>query len=239
MALDFLATRQCAPEWMDAPDVDPRLIDNSLRFIRRVNALLGYTRATVGHLKRFSRNWKPGETITILDIATGSADIPRAIVHWASRGGFNVKVIGLDRHALTLGISRRETGREMANETAVRFVRGDALNIPFGDGTVDYVITNMFLHHLDDDGIAMAMSEMNRVARRGVIVADLLRHRRAYAWISVLTLLSNPMVQHDAKLSVAQAMSKDEALALRDRAGIGYAHYHQHFGHRFVLAGEK
>jgi hypothetical protein len=47
------------------------------------------------------------------------------------------------------------------------------------------------------------------------------------------------MVRHDARLSVAQAFSRDEMLAMRDLAGVGYARYFQHFGHRFVLAGEK
>ncbi|HVT89914.1 MAG TPA: methyltransferase domain-containing protein [Tepidisphaeraceae bacterium] len=235
MFYNSLATRQCAPEWMDARDVKPELIDNSLRFIRRVNTLLGYTRATLSHLQRFSCNWKPDETITVLDVATGSADIPRAVAHWAAQHGFKVKIIGLDRHELTLGIAR-DLSRP---NNSIGFIRGDALHIPLADASVDYVITNMFLHHLEDDGIVQVMREMGRVARRGVIAADLLRHKRAYFWISLLTLASNSMIKHDAKLSVAQAMNKQEAISLRDRAGIGFAQYHRHFGHRFVLAGEK
>jgi hypothetical protein len=47
------------------------------------------------------------------------------------------------------------------------------------------------------------------------------------------------MVRHDAKVSVAQAFSPAEVVRLRDEAGIGYAAFHRHFGHRFVLAGEK
>jgi hypothetical protein len=80
---------------------------------------------------------------------------------------------------------------------------------------------------------------MARVARRGVIAADLLRHRRAYAWITLFTAFAGPMVRHDARASVAQAFTKGEVLRLRERAGIGFADYHRHFGHRFVLAGER
>ena len=72
-----------------------------------------------------------------------------------------------------------------------------------------------------------------------MFVADLLRHKRAYAWISFFTLLSDPMVRHDARASVAQAFTRDEILRQRDRAGLGFAGYYAHFGHRFVLAGEK
>ena len=97
----------------------------------------------------------------------------------------------------------------------------------------------MFLHHLDDASAAAALREMARVSRRGVIAADLLRHRRAYAWITLFTLFASDMVRHDARASVAQAFTWDEVLALRERAGLTFAKYHRHFGHRFVLAGER
>jgi hypothetical protein len=97
----------------------------------------------------------------------------------------------------------------------------------------------MFLHHLDEDGIASVLKSMDRLARRGIIAADLLRHRRAYIWIKLFTLFSSRMIRHDASVSVAQALTDPEVLALRDRAGVSYAALHRHFGHRFVLAGEK
>jgi hypothetical protein len=80
---------------------------------------------------------------------------------------------------------------------------------------------------------------MNALATRGIIAADILRHYRAYAWISLLSAFANPMVRHDAKVSVAQALDKREVLRIRDAAGLDFARYYQHFGHRFVLAGEK
>lgn len=233
--LASLAQRRLTPELMDDPGVEPEMIRRSLRFIRRVNTLLGYTRATLSHLDRFSRSWKPGERITVLDVATGSADIPRAIARWGRQRGFDLRIVGLDLHALTAGIAKRET----ANESGIRIVRGDAARIPFADGSFDYVITNMFLHHLHEDAVVAVLREMDRVASRGIIAADLLRHRRAYLWISFFTMLSNPMLKHDARVSVVQAFTQPEVLALRDRAGIGYTQYHRHFGHRFVLSGER
>ena len=237
--------RRREPEWMDDPAADPAELRRSLDYIRKVNNLLGYTRATVRHLKRFSRAWRPGETIRILDVATGSADVPRAVLRWSRRRGFDVRVVGVDLHAATLRMAaesedtERRQGRRALPQPDLLFVRADALRLPFADGSFDYAMTAMFLHHLDDDAAAAAVREMARVARRGVIVADLLRHRRAYAWIHLLTLMSTPMVRHDARASVAQAFTKTEVLRLRDRAGVGFARYYRHFGHRFVLAGER
>jgi ubiquinone/menaquinone biosynthesis C-methylase UbiE len=114
-----------------------------------------------------------------------------------------------------------------------------ALCLPFESGSFDYAITGLFLHHLSDEQAVNVLQAMDRVSRRGMIVGDLIRNRRAYAWINLLTLWANPMVRHDARVSVAQAFSRAEAETLRDRAGLRYLRYTRHMAHRFTLAGEK
>jgi ubiquinone/menaquinone biosynthesis C-methylase UbiE len=227
------------PEWMDAPAADPRQLERSLGYIRRVNRLFGYTRATLWHLEQLSRGWTPGQRVRILDVATGSADVPRAILRWAGRRGFDVRVVGIDLHQRTVDAAVAACARAGSDPSTLHVVQADALRLPFPNASFDYATTSMFLHHLETDAAEAALLEMARVSRRGVIVSDLLRHRRAYAWITVLTLLANPMVRHDARLSVAQAFSREEVIRLRDRAGLGFATYHTHFGHRFVLSGER
>lgn len=230
-----LRTRYRTDEWMDAPDADPALVRRSLGFLRRANRLLGYTRSTLAHLERFSHSWKPGERIRVIDFATGSADVPRAILRWGARSGFDLRVVGVDLHATTA----RAALADHPPDRRLRIVRADVLQLPFADGSFDYATTSLFLHHLDDDDAVRVLAGMERAARRGIIAGDLLRRRRAYAWIKLFSAFANPMVRHDGPASVAQAFTRDEILALRDRAGVGFADYHEHFGHRFVLAGEK
>jgi ubiquinone/menaquinone biosynthesis C-methylase UbiE len=229
-----LKYRHRQQEWMDEPGVDQTDLRQSLAFIRRINSLLGYTRATLAHLKTFSRTWKKGQRIDILDLATGSADIPRAILRWADQGGFDVHIVAVDRHPITV----HEAGAGAAHPR-LHIIQGDVFNLPFEPQSFDYTLTAMFLHHLDDAEVMRVLKTMNTLARRGVIVADLLRDRRAYAWVSLFTILASPMVRHDARVSVAQAFTKKEMIRLRDEAGINFAQYYRHFGHRFVLAGEK
>jgi SAM-dependent methyltransferase len=231
-----LDSRQRQAEWMDQSGADAGELRRALRFIRAINSVLGYTRATLNHLERFSRNWQRGQRIDIIDLATGSGDIPRAILRWADVRGFDVHIVGVDRHPVTA-----EAARNAGDLDASRFevVQADVFDLPFASLSFDYALTSMFLHHLDDADAARLMRVMGGLARRGVIIADLLRNRRAYRWISLLTLLSSPMVRHDARVSVAQAFTRGEILALRDSAGLRFAKYHAHFAHRFVLAGEK
>jgi ubiquinone/menaquinone biosynthesis C-methylase UbiE len=234
-------------EWMDAPDADPGELRRSLAFIQRINRFLGYNRATLGHLKRFSRRWGPSQKVRILDVATGSADFPLEILRWVDRVNrkrgwqWDVRVVGIDLHSETLAAARQEI-QKSGNESGrprIALVQADALALPFPDQSFDYAITSMFLHHLSDDDVVRVIAGMNRVVQRGIVVADLLRHRRAYAWISLLTLFSNSMVRHDARVSVRQAFTKAEVLRMRGRAGVRFAAYHRHFGHRFVIAGER
>jgi ubiquinone/menaquinone biosynthesis C-methylase UbiE len=232
--MPFLAKRRREHEWMDAPDADPEQLRRALAFLRRVNTWLGYTRATLRHLDRLSRSWKRGETIRIVDLATGSADVPRAILRWADRRGFDVRVTGVDRHPLTARAATRGN-----RDARLTIVQADVFDLPFEPGSFDYATTALFLHHLDDDQVVEVLRIMGRVSRRGVIVSDLLRHYRAYAWISLFTLFASPMLRHDARVSVAQSFTRGEILTLRDDAGLNFARYYRHFGHRFVLCGEK
>jgi ubiquinone/menaquinone biosynthesis C-methylase UbiE len=230
----LLSQRRRQVEWMDREGVDPADLGASLDFIERVNRWLGYARGVVRHLDRFRTSWAAGEMVTILDLATGSADIPRTILRWADRKGVDVRIVGIDRQAPTIDIARRRT-----TDRRIQLVQADALVLPFDAGSFDYVITSMFLHHLSDDQAVEVMRSAGRLARRGVIIADLLRHYRAYAWISLLTLGAGRMVRHDAQASVAQAFTKAEIVGLANRAGLDFVQYYRHFGHRFVLAGEK
>jgi SAM-dependent methyltransferase len=172
--------------------------------------------------------------ITIVDFATGSADVPMAILKWAQGRGFDVRIVALDLHAGTARLAKAQ-----AKHPNLSIICASAMETPFEAGSFDYAITSMFVHHLDEEDVVRVLREMGRVARRGIIVSDLLRNRRAYAWISMFTLAAGAMVRHDARVSVAQAFCDEEIVRLRDRAGIGFARFHRHFGHRFVLAGER
>jgi ubiquinone/menaquinone biosynthesis C-methylase UbiE len=235
MVFPDLTHRRRSDEWMDAPDADPVLVRKSLRFLRRVNRLLGYTRSTLTHLERFSRSWSRDEPIRIIDFATGSGDLPRAILRWADSRGFrNVHVTGVDLHATTAAAALAQNP-----DARIRIVRANVLQLPFVEDSFDYATTSLFLHHLDDDDVIRVLAAMSRVARRGIIAGDLLRRRRAYAWIKLFTLFANAIVKNDGPASVAQAFTREEILALRDRAHATFADYFEHPGHRFVLAGEK
>ena len=170
-------------------------------------------------------------SLSLLDIATGSADLPQEIGRWASRRGLSIRCVGLDLHPATLAVAR-----DWAPE--VPLVRGDALRLPFDNASFDFATCGMFLHHLPTESAVQVIREMERVTRRGWIVADLLRRRRALAWISFFTLFAGRLERHDARVSVKQAFSPAEARQLAIDASAG-TQYREVFGHRFLLMRDK
>ncbi|MEX2213388.1 MAG: methyltransferase domain-containing protein [Phycisphaeraceae bacterium] len=268
----YLTQRILTPEKMDEPDVPPDRLRKSFRFLRTVNRWLGGSSAVLGHLKRWSRRWKKGQTIRILDIATGCADIPRAIRQWAAAAGHNVRIVGIDLHETALqiaaeaiegssgqgtkGSSDRATDGKgngtfhpplitgsldpsIPSPPPITLLRASALSLPFAPNTFDYCITSLFLHHLSDIQVLTVLRMMDRLSTRGLIWNDLTRNRRAYWTTSFATLLADPIVKHDARVSVLAGFTAREVEDIRQRLSLHYAQYRRHFYHRFTLAGEK
>lgn len=219
---------------MDAPGVDPAELSRGLAFIRRINRCLGYTIATIRRLGELTGPVDRSRVLRILDIATGSGDVPSAVLRWADRCGQPVEIVGVDLHRLTCRHAK-------ANCPDSRFtvLQCDALNLPFEPGSFDVCLCSMFLHHLDDEPAIELLRSMDRIARNGIIAADLARSVRALAWIKLLTLASGRLVRHDAIVSVRQSFSAAEADVLRERAGLDYARVTRHFGHRWIISGRR
>jgi ubiquinone/menaquinone biosynthesis C-methylase UbiE len=211
-------TRSLLPERLDVETPPRDLVERSYRFMAFVNRRLGGARATRLAFQEFAPRWGRGERIRVLDVASGTGDIPRMLAAWDPRLEFTC----IDLHADPLG--------------AVR-VRGDALRLPFGDGSFDYVTTSLFLHHLTDEAAAGALREFDRVARRGMVMNDLLRRWRLYLWTKLFTLFANEIVRYDGPLSVKKSFTLNELRQLA--APFPYLKARACFGHRVVLYGEK
>lgn len=210
--------RATEPELLDLEVPPPEEQARIAGYLAFVNRWLGGTSAVAHHLRGRS------EPLVLLDVAAGAADITRSLA-----GQFpNVKAIALDLSEWMLSLVG-----------GVPRIRGDAFRLPVRDRSVDFVISTHFFHHLDDEQVVRVLREFDRVARRGIIVNDLLRRRRALFWIKLLTLGANRYVKFDGPQSVRRAFTVPEIETLARRAGLGWLRVTVHFGHRFTLAGER
>ena len=232
-----LAARVERPELMDLPGQDPAALAENLADIRRVNRWLGGRWLTVRAVGRLAAMTPPGSPLLILDVATGTADIPLAVVAWARRQGRVARVVATDISADILRLTPGDRPAEVTLAVA------DGRRLPFDDDAFDIAMCSLALHHLPPEAATMMLREMGRVARRGVVVNDLVRGRAGYAgaWLFSRLLTRNPLTRHDAPLSVQRAYTRAEMAALADRAGLGAVRFVGLPGYRVAMTagGER
>jgi ubiquinone/menaquinone biosynthesis C-methylase UbiE len=208
-----------AREMMDSPDNSPReLLEDDLRNLRIINRYLGNYRAVLGGLARLIEEQKL-KRFSLLDVGTGSADIPALIASWARRHHLTAQLIGLDPEPVTL----RAAVDQIRNYPEIALLRGDGRALPLASDSVDFVLSSQTLHHFSEDDIINLLRGWSRVARRAIIVCDLVRHPLAYYGIRLVTkaFTRNIMTRTDAPLSVQRAFTLVEWRDLFERAGIG------------------
>ena len=231
-----MKVRSQEKEIMDLYPLSPEETAHTYKLISRVNQCLGGISVILRHLSRFSPAWKPGETIRILDIGTGSADIPQAVVRWCRKRKYTVRVTALDLSGEALRMARSL----LADYPEIQFVQGSCFELPFPDRSYDYVTSSMFFHHLADSEAIAALKAFDRIARRGIIINDLLRSRQAFWGIKFLASFTrDKYFKNDAPLSVLRGFVRDEAENLIRNSGLSYLRFYRHFAYRFALAGEK
>lgn len=223
-------------ELMDEPEVDRRHLATSLADLRGVNRWLGGTRVVLRHLAAMAASLPSGE-LTVLDVGTGSGDIPLQVARWARGRGLRARVVATDAHAGTLALAREHAGRD----PDVRVEHADALALPYADGEFDFALCSTALHHFADDDAVRVLRELHRVARRGVVVNDLRRSRPALLGARLLAgtvWRAHPVTRHDGPLSVRRAFTPGELLELGRRAGMREARVHAHPPFRVALVAD-
>lgn len=210
--------RSCRAELMDAPIDDREELAANFADIRRVNRFLGGTSAVLSSLGVLIDGASFDRPLKILDLATGCADIPVAVLVWAKRRGLAVEITATDLLDDMLDLAYAAT--EPHPEIAV--ARCDARSLPYPDRSHDVVLCSLALHHFDDVDAAAVLSEMDRVGRIGFILNDLERSRVGYAAarIAARCTTRNRLTRNDAPLSVLRAFTPEELAILLRAAGV-------------------
>jgi len=229
--------RSLALERLDVEQLDPPTASHVLQNLETINRYLGGVRTTLFHFKRFSKGWKPGQTLRILDWGVGGADLPRALVRWGRRAGFQIEMTGIEQDPVIVQIARERC----AAYPEIQILQTDAFAYSPAAGYFDYAMSSLTLHHLSDDAIVALLKRSDAFATKGIVMNDLMRSVRAWAWIWALSRIAgmHPMVQHDGPLSVKRAFTKNELHAYIQKTSLPYLRVYSHFGYRYSLAGEK
>jgi ubiquinone/menaquinone biosynthesis C-methylase UbiE len=225
-------------ELLDRPgEANEEDLEQTLRDIRRANIYGLGTWVVTHHLGELVRDMPKEQTVRILDLATGSADIPEELCRWAKREGRTVEITATDISEQILRVARQRI-LNAGFADRVRVLACDATTVPFEDGAFDVVVCSLALHHLDVTSARLALGEMARLCRVGFVVNDVYRAQGAWLMARFLSLITttNRLTRHDGPASVYRAFTPAEVARIAREAGVEVS-IHTHPFWRMAIVG--
>jgi ubiquinone/menaquinone biosynthesis C-methylase UbiE len=222
------------PEEIDNPSQPYSEIERSMQDVALSNRLFGGTHTVLFHVARLLRDMPPRTPIRILDIATGSADIPNALLAWGQRRGLDLTIVGVDNHASMLQMAR-------ASAPSVSLVQADALALPFPHGSFDLALCALAFHHLGFAASVHVLAAMDRLTTRGFVVSDLRRDLPTLWGVEAAMALvrAHPFTRHDAPASVRRAFTPQEYRRMIGLSGVQQVRVHTPWYFRVALVQTK
>jgi demethylmenaquinone methyltransferase/2-methoxy-6-polyprenyl-1,4-benzoquinol methylase len=167
-----------------------------------------------------------------LDVATGTADLALAMARHSPHG----RVVGVDFCSEMIDIGRAKVAAAGQNPR-IRFVIGDALQLPFADGCFDAVTSGFALRNVAD--IPQAFAEMGRVVKAGGRAVNLeiakptlpifrpLFHLYFYRLVPLLgqVVAGQGEAYHYLPHSLTHFLSPEELKAVMEGAGLSRVWY--------------
>jgi len=242
------------PEWLDLGYGSEADVAENLAEMWRINRSLGGLGALTRHLYPrllpCKKNDSPApdagagvsrfpsqNLITIADLGTGSADIPVALACWARTHHRELRIFGVDWAARNLAVASRRVNRT----SEVGLLRADAGRLPFTAGSVDFIISSLFLHHLSPQGVVEILQSAFAAARRGIVMSDLVR-----GWLPLFAFklvqpvfARNFLTRQDGARSIRRAYTPAELRQLARAAGLPNAKVQAHWPWRMTLVADK
>lgn len=198
-------------EQMDDPSLDPKIYDEVLKGLGRVNGWTFAARPTLAFLARATSG---RDGFSLLDVGSGEGGMLRTIAKWARKRGLNVRLTGVDLNPKSEGVARSTTPGDLP----IDYRTGDYRDL----GRFDFVVSSLVAHHMTDGQLRDFLRWMEANSDQGWFVNDLHRHRFAYVGFPLLTTLLgvHRIVRQDGRLSIARSFRPDDWRAILADAGV-------------------
>lgn len=198
-------------EQMDDPSLDPKVYDEVLKGLGRVNFWTLAARPTLSFLARANRG---RDRFSLLDVGSGEGGMLRVIAKWARKRGLAAELTGVDLNPKSEAVARAMTPADMP----ISYRTGDYREL----GRFDFVVSSLVAHHMTDDQLRDFLRWMEASTDRGWFVNDLHRHSFAYFGFPLLTTLLgvHRIVRQDGRLSIARSFRPGDWQAILADAGV-------------------
>ncbi len=223
--------RDRQPELMDDPQLPRDEHRQALAGLSRLNRCSGVASTMYRYLRRFA-SVSGDRPLTVLDVASGSGDVPLSWLQRAKRDQWQLQLTMLDISSTAVDEQKRRA--EQLGVDALS-LQQDCLNGPLPGG-FDLVTCSLFMHHLDEHQVFRLLQSMQAAAQHGVVICDLERSQFNLMLVNLATrLLSRSRVVHyDGPASVRAAFTSGEFEKIADQALTRPVRMHRAFPCRFI-----
>ena len=227
--------RDLLPELMDDPGLNRQDHISALRGLQRINRWTNMAGLAWQPIEQLACQ-HPGKTLRVLDIATGSADLPVQIWQRAKRASIHLEIEACDVSEQAVAFARENCRRAGA---PIKLFTLDVLHdlIP---AAYDIVLCSTFLHHLTHDQTVLVLDKMARAASRRVVAVDLVRGRLNWlqVWLACRLLSRSRIVHYDGPQSIRASYTLGEVNEIVRRISLANYRITSHWPCRFVLVGD-
>ncbi len=206
--------RDLQPEVMDDPQLPEDEHCLALAGLTRINRATGVATAMYRRIRRYAKTLS--RPIRLLDVATGSGDMPIYWAKQAAREQLSIQCSGVDISPTAIKYAEAQAAKAQVD---VQFIQRDVLadRLPIG---YDIITCGLFVHHLSEPQIVRLLTSMQSAAGHAFVICDLERSRLnlACVWVAAQTLTRSKVVHVDAIRSVRAALTRDEFRAIATKA---------------------
>ena len=204
-------SRSTTMEFLDRPDCDPALAAASYRFMETVNCRFGGIRIVRLFLTAETAGRYTGAPLRILDIGSGSCDIPLAVSRWARAYDIPLHFTCLEMAGHAVDIARGQLA--LSGNPAVQLLQEDAFTHQPAE-PYDCAVASMCFHHFSDAQILTLVQRLRGFVLNSVLINDLRRSRLSSLAARLLLAGTPAGVRHDALLSIRRGFKISELSTL-------------------------
>lgn len=195
--------RNCQPEMMDDPLIDPIILQHAVDDITKINHLLGGFKFTLDAVKKVIKQ-HPDKPLTIVDAGCGDGAMLRyldAHIH-----GDHMRFVGVDLSPLSIEKARKKS----VGLSRVSFRESDILNLHTATFTCDILTSTLTMHHFNDEQIVTFLKKFKQLASMAIIINDLHRSRLAYVFFKYFSpiFIKHHISRHDGLISIAAGFKR-------------------------------
>ncbi len=205
-------------EIMDDLNCQGEVVDQTLRELETINALLGGNYVTINGIKKLLQHNVTSGSISVVDLGCGGGDILKLISSWAKKKNLKLDLTGIDANPNIIRFAQNNS----TSFPQIQYETVDIFSNEFKSKKFDVIIGTLFFHHFSSNELIRFFEKAKDQATLGIVINDIHRHWLAYYSIKLLTKLfsKSAMVKFDAPLSVLRAFRRKELIKILEKSGI-------------------